>query len=148
MLFTIVISPSVILNVLVSFVLSLQTLSNHSLLFLKFDFILKHKLTICLLLHSPLSLFFRLEGLDLLFLNKLILSLSIDLFLLLWCKTFEMIRNISVFSMLTLSSSRVFSHQITVIHISNFKLILSLLVIFPRLLALSFFSGKSFIFLL
>ena len=42
----------------------------------------------------------------------------------------------------------VFSHQVAVVYISNFMLVLSLLVILPTLLLFSLFPGNSFVFLL
>lgn len=59
-----------------------------------------------------------------------------------------MIWDVSVLCVLTGGSGRVFSHEIAVVDISDFELVLSLLVIPPLILSVSLLSGESLVLLL
>ena len=107
-------------------------ISNHLLLLcFQLNFILQHQLSVCFLLKSPHALLLLLLLLQSFAFLYLCSSGCFNILDLIRPQTLEMIWHVSVACKLTSSSCWIFSHYITVVHIDDFKLVLSLLILSP-----------------
>lgn len=102
----------------------LGVFSHHPLLALLFSVLQDLQSSEFFLLQGPQLLLVLLNLLHLLLLHNLLLSLIENLFLLLVVKSLEMVGLNSVVSKLTLSSSRIFSHEVIVESVANLMVFL------------------------
>lgn len=132
----------------VLFVLPLVHGHHLSLLLSQLQLILQHQLGVSLLLQCPHLLFLSLLLVKALFLQDLLLPLVLNLSLLLGSEALEVVWHVSVLTELALSSAGILSHEIAVVGVVNFELILILLLLSPLVLPVALLLGETLVFLL
>lgn len=147
-LLSVCILPELLLLDLVNLMLILEHMTDLLLLLCEFNLVLEHHLTISLLLNGPLSLFFSLECVELLFVHQLLSSLALDLMYLRRSESLEVVWLKAVRVGAIEGSSRVFSHEVRIVSVGNLKLVLAFLIILPCILPIALFFGQALVLFL
>jgi hypothetical protein len=140
--------PSLVFCNLVDLVLFLKLLDHLLLSGFEFHFVCVHHFCVLCLLNCPSLLDHPLLFVHCLLVSSLLESRCFYFLNLVWSKSLEVIGNVPVSSKLGGSCVSIFGHNVTVIGVCNFELVLLFLVISPLGLSVSLFTSKSLVFLL